>query len=164
MYSVSIPHLSMAYFNVFTVARTPGDVLGLFKEAAGRGAKRALDYIDASYKEMKNFGYAGAARERGRVSVIDFAELRRQAAHNYPGDFERAEREMALKLKSSGKDLREQGIALLEWEMSWRDEKEPAVIIGFLPVSYTHLDVYKRQMLCTSIWRRNFPCPGCSVT
>jgi arginine utilization protein RocB len=144
VYSVSIPHLNMAYYNVFTVARTPRDVLGMFKEAAGRGVKKALDYIDASYMEMKNFGYAGAARERGDVSIFDFAELRRQAARNYTGDFERAEREMALKLKSSGKDLREQGIALLEWEMSWRDKKGPAVIIGFLPPFMPHRSSYGR--------------------
>ena len=144
VYSVSIPHLNMAYYNVFTVARTPRDVLELFKEAAGRGVKKALDYIDASYKEMKSFGYAGAVRERADVSIIDFAELRRQAARNYPGDFEGAEREMALKLKSSGKDLREQGIALLEWEMSWRDKKEPAIIIGFLPPFMPHRSNYGR--------------------
>ncbi|MEG3066625.1 hypothetical protein [Acetomicrobium sp.] len=45
---------------------------------------------------MKNFGYAGAARERSGVSIIDFAELRRQAARNYPGG-ERAERRDGLK-------------------------------------------------------------------
>jgi arginine utilization protein RocB len=144
VYSVSIPHLNMAYFNVFTVTRTPRDVLVMFKEAAGRGAKKALDYIDASYKEMKNFGYTGAARERDDVSIIDFAELRRQAARNYPGDFERAEREMALKLKLSGKDLREQGIALVEWAIPWRDKNGPAVIIGFLPPFMPHRSSYNR--------------------
>jgi len=141
-YSVSIPHLSMAYYNVFTVSRSPGDVLKMFKEAASGGAKKALEYLGASYEAMKNFGYAGVAKRYDEVCILDYEELRKQASRNYLGDFEKAECEMISNLKSSGRDLREQGINLVEWMIPWRDRRGPAVIVGFLPPFMPHRSSY----------------------
>ncbi|MEG3066341.1 M20/M25/M40 family metallo-hydrolase [Acetomicrobium sp.] len=143
-YSITIPHMSMAYYNVFTVSRSPSDVLKMFKEAASKGAKKALEYLGASYKAMKNFGYTGAVKRYDEVCILSYEELRRQASRNYPGDFEIAEREMISNLKSPDKDLREQGINLAEWMIPWRDQQGPVVIVGFLPPFMPHRSSYGR--------------------
>lgn len=132
-YSVSIPHLSSAYYNVFSVGRNPVDTLKLFKKAAEQGAKKALEFLECSYKTLLANGYRGTARRWEEIPVLEYGQLRKEAARNFPDDFEQVERQWTSELGDSGADLREQCLLLVEKVLPWRGKRGPVVIVGFLP-------------------------------
>jgi len=132
-YSVSIPHLCVGYYNVFTVGKTPSEIIACFKEAAKRGTEKAIKALEKAYMELATTSYRGAAKKQKNIPVISYEELRNEVAHNFHGDFKKAEKKLMDKLQASGMDLREQGIRLVEWLLSLRKRKDPVIIIGFLP-------------------------------
>lgn len=132
-YSVSIPRLSVAYYNVFSVGRAPKNILGSFKKAAARGMEKIVSDLERSHEMLKAEGYRGTARRQKRIPVIEYAKLREEAGRNYPGDFEEAENGWLSELAASGADLREQCIGLVERMLPWLGDKGPVVIVGLLP-------------------------------
>jgi len=131
-YSVSIPHYSAAYYNIFTLRRGLAEILELFQEAAVRGAAKALDRLHTSYHTLRDAGYPGESQLPTAVPVLTYQELHGEAAANYPGDLKQAEAKWSSELATGGADLREQCIGLVERLLAWRD-RGPAVIVGLLP-------------------------------
>ncbi|MCF7936186.1 MAG: M20/M25/M40 family metallo-hydrolase [Synergistales bacterium] len=131
-YSVSIPHYSAAYYNIFTLGRSPAEILELFREAAVRGAAKALDRLHTSYRSLRDAGYRGEPQLPTEAPVLTYRELHAEAAANHPGDLRQAEAEWSAELAAGGADLREQCIGLVERLLAWRN-RGPAVVVGLLP-------------------------------
>ncbi len=136
-YSVTVPYRSVSYYNVFTLQNNPGAVMGLLLEGASKAAREASLRLREAWEELLRLGYQGEGEPSWEAEVLTFEELRRRTAIHYPGDFQREYQKWQEELPSS-LDLRERCLGLLEKLLPWRGNREPLIVVGFLPPFMPH--------------------------
>ena len=144
-YSVTLPYRSVSYYNVFTLQNNPGAVMGLLLEGASKAVREAEMHMRHAWEELLRRGYPGEGEPASwETEVLAFEELRRRAAIHYPGDFQEDYRRWQQEIPSH-LDLRERCLRLVEKLLPWRGNREPLMVVGFLPPFMPHRTNHRKN-------------------
>lgn len=148
-YSVTVPNKAVAYFNCFTVTKTPNDVLKEMQKFAQNACKNCEIKLLNSYKSLKNRGYEGEQVENQSFTVITYAEVYKIAKSKYYGDFDKyIDENINI---NEDKDLREKCLDLLEKILDISELSGPLVVVGFLPPYLPHRTTMAKNTKNTKI-------------
>ncbi len=136
-YSVTLPYRSVSYYNIFTLQNNPGAVMGLLLEGASKAAREGAQKMQEAWEELLRRGYRGEGEPSWEAEVLTFEELRRRAAIHYPGNFQRDYEEWQKEFPET-LDLRERCLGLVEKLLPWRGNRDPLIVVGFLPPFMPH--------------------------
>lgn len=135
-YSVTVPNKAVAYFNCFTVTKTPHDVLKEMQKFAEKACENCERKLLSSYKSLKNKGYEGENINKKTFSVINYSEVYQLAKSKYSGNFDNYINDIIN--ISPDKDLREKCLDVLEEVFNISGLSGPLVVVGFLPPYLPH--------------------------
>lgn len=136
LYSVTLPARAITYYNHLTVTTTPGTVLSHMKKTAEKAFEDALSHLRASAEVF--------ARRSGQPvdipwtpRVITYEELLNNVQKGFTGDLGEHLATFAAGLPDSI-DQREKSVAVVTETLRLSQDKDPVIILGFLPPFYPH--------------------------
>lgn len=140
-YSVTLPERTVACYSLITVGKSPERILDEMK----RVAKNVLEKVFARYEEHRRTFYERVGRLvpkefEGAWRVLTYEDLLREVVQKQGEDAVFVNRLLcgfleALPLKM---DVREKGVALMEFLLDLSGEKGPLILLGFLPPFNPH--------------------------
>lgn len=154
VYSVTLPARAVTYFNYLSVSKTPADALAMMRSAADEAFEMALDRLRHSagrfaansgtevdipwrpkvltYEEL--IGIVRASYDRTRRSSV---ERPGQAAPGEPHSLD-THLESFIAALPDDMDERDKSIAVIGEVLKFYTDKDPVIIVGFLPPYYPH--------------------------
>lgn len=130
-YSVTLPERAVAYYNQFTVTKTPAQVLEEMKGTATEALRRTVAYLKEQRDVLRSKGGLSVHETPMEPRVMTYEELERLARARTV-DFEGA-LDVFLKALPSSLDQRERGTETVSFLLDRSGEKGPMIIVGFLP-------------------------------
>lgn len=135
-YSVTIPARGVAYYNFLTVTKLPKKILMEMKEIAEEAFNMTIRHLNDSVKEFCEIT-GRKAYIPWKVKILTYQELFESVKQNFAGDINEHVKEF-LKALPEDMDEREKSIALVGELLKFYPDRDPKVIIGFLPPYYPH--------------------------
>lgn len=138
-YSVTLPERAVAYFNVLSVSRTPGQMLDICRSVARRALDDTIAAIEEAGRRFQMLsGRSDTPVPRWESSVFTIRELMESLAGS--GDVEAVKGRLRAFVEDLPADMdeREKSLAVVEHLFSLANLKGPAVVLGFLPPYYPH--------------------------
>lgn len=130
-YSVTLPERAVAYYNQFTVVKTPGQVLEEMKKTAAEALRRTVAYLREQRDILRSRGALSIDETPVEPRVMTYGELERRARER-TSDFDEAF-DAFLKGLPSSLDQRERGTEAVSFLLDRSGEKGPMIVVGFLP-------------------------------
>ena len=135
-YSVTVPNRAVAYFNCFSVNKTPAQIMREIRAVASKAVKKSLRQIEKSSTALLGMGYANGAAPKWRVPVVSIEELAKEAVRRL-GSEEALREKITQALGRSGKtDLRDLAVLSLQEIHLNSGLGGPMLVVGFLPPYY----------------------------
>lgn len=135
-YSVTVPGRGVAYYNYLTVTKLPKKILMEMKNIAEEAFNMSLKHLNDSAKEF----YTISRRKVDipwKVKILTYQELFESVKQNFSGDINEYVKKF-FKTLPNDLDERERCVALIGEFLKFYPDKDPKVIIGFLPPYYPH--------------------------
>ncbi len=138
-YSVTLPARAVTYFNYLSVTKTPAAALEMMKSVAQQGFALALDRLKHSTEQF-------SARSGSQVGipwspkVITYEELVAGVSVSFSLGDSPFEVHLARFIDTLPKELddRHKSIAVIDEVLRFYTDKDPVIIVGFLPPFYPH--------------------------
>ncbi len=135
-YSVTVPNRAVAYFNCFSVHKTPAQIMQEIKQIARQSITQCLEKIHASSRALLKMGYANGSAQNWEVPFLTVEELVKAAEERLGGADALREKVRRAVSESGKSDLRDLAIAaLLEIHLQ-SGLSGPMIVGGFLPPYY----------------------------
>lgn len=129
-YSVTVPDRAYAYFNCFTAANTPGEIIGQMKKIAVAALEKTAD-LRGKLNETHAAGNDGEKFADEPAKVFTLSELAEKARINRDKDYEN-ELERFIGSVPPG-DMRARGITVVDKIAEMSGEEGPYIVCFFLP-------------------------------
>lgn len=140
-YSVTLPERTVAFYSLITVEKSPERILDEMK----RVAKSVLEEVFARYKENCRTFYERVGRLAPKElesawRVLTYKDLLHEVVQKKGGDDAFVNRLLCdfLETLPLQMDVREKGVALMEFLLDLSGEKGPLILLGFLPPFNPH--------------------------
>ncbi len=135
IYSVTLPARAVTYFNYLFAHKTPADVLPMMKKVAYEAFELALECLGLSADEVSGIsGEEIAIPWQSRV--ITYEELLESVKSSGAAGFSQDYLDAFFESLPEGMDDREKSIAIVSEVLRFYTDKEPVIIVGFLPPFY----------------------------
>jgi len=135
-YSVTVPNRAVAYFNCFSVHKTPAQIMQEMKQVAAKAVSDSLEQFAASSKALLKMGYANGAAAKWKVPVITVEELAKEAVKRLGSEEKLRARVQQAIVKSGKTDLRDLATVALQEIHLQSGLTGPMLVVGFLPPYY----------------------------
>ena len=136
IYSVTLPARAVVYFNHLTVTGTPDEILEKMKSVAHKAFERAVEHMSRSAASFWERAKAPAPVP-WEPKVITVQELVSEVAQTFHGDLDGHIKAYIGKLPE-GTDEREKSLFVMEELLKFYPDKNPMIVVGFLPPYYPH--------------------------
>lgn len=133
-YNVSTPAAAWAYFNVFTLATPPADILTKLVQLAEQAAKNAMERITLSARAWEKLAGTQLALPPVQPKVMTFAGLWDQCVQANGPEFTRNIHELAL--QRQGLDLQRLTLELVHETHRHCPNRDPKIVIALAPPFY----------------------------
>lgn len=142
-YNVMTANKLRAYFNVFSVGKTPTEILNEVNDLVNHAVGTYISSIQANYEIYKNRMFS--AEERTKVKsadwrntrVLTYSQLLKEAQERTgEKDLQRAIRDLTATTKGDGRD---KSFAIVEDLLTRSGISEPAVVTFFSPPFYPYI-------------------------
>ena len=139
-YNVMTSPAGWAYFNVFTTGKTPARILGELRAIARGAVDGYLDGLNASFRAWGEAANVPAGGLMWEAPVVTWSELLRLATEGSGEEKVTAALARSVEeARSKGADVRETGIAMIEALAGLTGNRDPLVVLGFLPPFYPYV-------------------------
>ncbi len=136
LYSVTLPSEAITYYNHLTVTQTPMTVLNHIKTLGQQAFENALAHLKSSTEKYEQ--KSGQAVDLPwRPRVMTYEQLLDHVGKEYDGDLKAHLLSFASSLPDS-MDQRDRSIAVVTEALSLSQDKDPVIVVGFLPPFYPH--------------------------
>ncbi|ACB86340.1 M20/M25/M40 family metallo-hydrolase [Natranaerobius thermophilus] len=148
VYNVTTPQVTIGYYNVMTINSSPYDVLEKMKSIAKQALDNSIEIYNQRYDGFQNLAPDGVENSWGvsekaslnwEPKVYTFEELYNSAYKAWGDDFLNDYNETAEQLKESVKDEREYSIHLVNKAHDYCPDRNPKIVLAFLPPFYPHV-------------------------
>ncbi len=130
-YSVTVPDRAFAYFNAFTTANTPSDVMRQMKAIAGYALDQTLAQLTESCRNLLAMGCECKGLDLPRARVFSLDEVIEAARKKHGDGFDK---ELASYIKSiPAGDMRDRGLAAVDKIADMSAIEGPYALCFFLP-------------------------------
>lgn len=135
-YNVSTPAVAWAYFNVFTLAATPADILAKLERLCRQAAANAMDKLNMSARAWSNLAGSQVNLPNCQPTVLTFAQLWKQCQEAHGIEFTQSMDSLAAKLGAQGTDLQRLTLELVHEAHRHCPHRNPKIIIALAPPFY----------------------------
>ncbi len=135
IYSVTLPARAITYFNYLSVSKTPMDALYMMKKAAREAFELALECLDLSAQEVSEVS-GSEITVPWKPRVITYEELLDDVKSSGAAGFSQHYLDIFVENLPPGMDERERAVAVVSEVLRFYTDKEPVIIVGFLPPFY----------------------------
>ena len=135
-YSVTVPNRAVAYFNCFSVNKTPAAIMAEMQEIAQTASRETLAQVWSSSNKLLEMGYANGKAPQWELPVLTIEDLVQDAVARLG-----SKEALVLKIKeatanSSATDLRDLAIVAMQEILLHSGRPGPMIVVGFLPPYY----------------------------
>jgi len=135
-YNVSTPAAAWAYFNVFTLAATPADILIKLERLCQQAAKNAMERLHLSMQAWGKLVDSQLTTPPWQPRVLTFAQLWEECVQAHGLEFTKIIDELAAKLQSQGFDLQRLTLELVHEIHRHCPDRDPKIVIALAPPFY----------------------------
>lgn len=132
-YTVQTALVAMGYYNYFTHAMNPAQVMEKCKAVAVEAFDDVVEYLNVQYRKFCELCQTDYVRLPWKTRVYTYKELYDELSETYGEPFQKAILEYAQKLhkEEPALDLRFYGLKVIEEAWKWSKDKSPAIVIFF---------------------------------
>lgn len=142
-YTVQTALVAMSYYNFFTHAMSPGQILDKSKKVAEDSFDDIIEYLNTQYKkfcELSKIPFATLPWKRRVYTWKEFYDyLVATAGDEFVAHMDKFGRE--LHESDPGMDLRQYGFTMCQEAWKWSKDKSPAIVVFFGSLYSTNIEM-----------------------
>ncbi|ACB86332.1 M20/M25/M40 family metallo-hydrolase [Natranaerobius thermophilus] len=149
VYNVTTPQVTVGYYNILTITSSPYDILQKMQKVAKQALDNAIKIYDNSFDSFEelagedgidnSWGTSEKVSKNWDPKVYTFDELYNSAYQASGEQFLEAYNQAAKELKETAQDEREFSLQLVDKVHDYCPDRNPKIIVGFLPPFYPHV-------------------------
>lgn len=140
-YSVSVPAVSICYFNMFTYRRSPKELLDILIPLCKEAFYNALKLANEKLHQYNRLSGSSISRLPWSPKVLTFQELYEICSVKYGEPFHRHMKGFIEREKHNTGDDRELAIKVVTEVHNWCPDRDPKIVIAFAPPYYPHITI-----------------------
>lgn len=135
-YNVSTPAAAWAYFNIFTLAATPAEIMAKLVRLTQQAVKNAMERLHLSARAWEKLAGAEVELPPWQPRVMTFAKLWQECVQAQGPDLIRFLDERAAELQAQGVDLQRLTLELVHQVHGHCPDQGPKIVIALAPPFY----------------------------
>ena len=135
-YNVSTPAAAWAYFNVFTLAMPPAEIMAKLMRLAEQASSNAMERLSMSARAWEKLAETELDLPPWQPRVMTFAQLWDECVQAKGDEFFQAMDDMAKKLMNQGLDLQRLTLELVHEVHRHCPDRDPKIVIALAPPFY----------------------------
>ncbi|OWZ84998.1 M20/M25/M40 family metallo-hydrolase [Natranaerobius trueperi] len=149
VYNVTTPQVTVGYYNILTINSTPLDILKKLKKVGQNALENSVEIYNNRLKEFKGmsssrsvesgWGQSTNITEGMNPQVYTFQELFQSAYDAFGDQFMNYYHRVIEELKETKLDEREFTVELVNKIHDMCPDREPKIVVAFLPPFYPHV-------------------------
>jgi len=135
-YNVSTPAAAWAYFNVFTLATTPREILDKLVRLSEQAFSNAMDRLNLSARTWEKLSQGDVVLPHWQPRVLTFAQLWQECLQAHGQKLQEHIDAKAFKLQAEGADLQRLTLELVHEIHRYCPDRNPKIVIALAPPFY----------------------------